>query len=149
MCAEALDKSLADFRNKKLFDFGWNEPSKVEIRDGSKQVAYLKSGDKWMAASKQLDASSVQALVDKLRDLAATDFSEKGFGTPAFEATVTSSDGKKVEQVLISKQGDKCFAKRENEPSVYQLDGKALEELQKAVADVKDYQPPPKDQKKK
>jgi len=144
---EAVDKSLVDFRNKKLFDFGWNDPNKIEIRDGSKQVVYVRSGEKWTAGATQLDASSVQAIVDKLRDLTATEFVEKGFGSPVFEVTVTSNDGKRVEKVLISKQGEKCFAKRENESTIYQLEGKALEELQKAVADVKTFQPP-KGQKK-
>ena len=40
------------------------------------------------------------------------------------------------------------IAKRENEPSVYELDPKAVEELQKAASEVKDFQPP-KDEKKK
>ena len=42
---DGLDKSLDDFRNKKLFDFGFSDPSKVEIKTAS----YTKSGDKWMA----------------------------------------------------------------------------------------------------
>src|SRR5581483_1045268 len=71
---EGLDKSLADCRNKKLFDFGWNDPSKVELRIGEKTTTYEKSGDKWMSGGKQMDAPSVQALIDKLRDLSSTKF---------------------------------------------------------------------------
>jgi len=41
--ADTLDKNLDDFRNKKLFDFGFSDPSKVEL----KTVTYVKSGDKW------------------------------------------------------------------------------------------------------
>ena len=144
---EGVDKGLADFRNTKLFDFGWNDPSKIEIRDGAKQVAYQKSGDKWMAGSKQMDAAAVRALVDKLRDLSATEFVERGYTTPVFEAAVTSDDGKRIEKVMISKQGEDYFARRENEPSIYKLDSKAVEELQKTAVDVKEYQPP-KDAKK-
>ena len=36
---DALDKGLDDFRNKKLFDFGFSDPSKVEL----KGVTYTKS----------------------------------------------------------------------------------------------------------
>ena len=61
---------------------------------------------------------------------------------------ISFKDGKLVEKVLISKSGNSYFARRENEPAVYELDGKAVEELQKAAGEVKDYQPP-KDQKKK
>jgi hypothetical protein len=75
-----------------------------------------------------------------MRDLSATKFPDKGAGDPAFEATVTSNSGKRVEKVAITKQGTQYFAKRENEPSIYELDGKAVEDLQKAASDVKEQQ---------
>ena len=55
---------------------------------------------------------------------------------------MTSNDGKRVEKVTIRKQGDQYFAQREGEPSIYELDGKAVEDLQKAAADVKEAAPP-------
>lgn len=145
---EGLDKGLDDFRNKKLFDFGFNDPSRVEIREGSKQVAFQQSGGKWFSAGKQMDAPGVQALVDKLRDLSAASFLKQGTGSPVLEATVTSANGKLTERVAISKQGNSYFARRTNEPAIYELDGVAVEDLQKAAAAVKAYQPP-KGQKKK
>jgi hypothetical protein len=137
---DGLDKKVDDFRNKKLFDFGWTDPNKVEVG----KVALEKSGDKWMSGAKQMDASSVQNLVDKLRDLAATQFPEAGGGSPVLDITVSSNGGKRVEKVSITKQGDTYFAKRENEPSIYQLDGKAVEDLQKAANEVKESPPPKK-----
>ena len=142
--ADALDKNLDDFRNKKLFDFGFSDPNKVELQ----AVTYAKSGDKWLAGSKTMDNTSVQNLIDKLRDLSAAKFPEKGGGQPVFEARVTSNDGKRVEKVSITKQGTQYFAQRENEPSIYELDGKAVDDLQKAAADVKE-PPPPAAPKKK
>lgn len=142
---EGLDKKLEDFRNKKLFDFGWNDPTKVEVRSGTGAPAtYAKSGEKWMAGQKQMDAASVQGLVDKLRDLSAVSFQETGGGAQVFEARVTSNDGKRVEKVTVTRQGEKYFAKRENEPGIYELDGKAAEELQKAASEVKEHQEPKK-----
>ncbi len=141
---DGLDKELDSFRNKKLFDFGWSDPNKVQIG----QTVYQKSGEKWTSGAKQMDSASVQALIDKLRDLSSIKFLDKASGTPVFEATVTSNDNKRVEKVVISKEGNIYTARRENEPSIYELDGKAVEELQKAAAEVKEYQPP-KDQKKK
>ncbi|MGA2722806.1 MAG: DUF4340 domain-containing protein [Bryobacteraceae bacterium] len=136
--ADALDKNLDDFRNKKLFDFGFSDPSKVEL----KTATYAKSGDKWLAGSKTLDNTSVQNLIDKLRDLSATKFPEKGGGEPVFEARVTSGDGKRVEKISITKQGNQYFAQRENEPSIYELDSQAVTDLQKAASDVKEQAPP-------
>jgi len=66
--ADALEKSVDDFRNKKLFDFGFSDPSRVEV----KGAGYSKAGDKWTANGKTMDNASVQTLIDKLRDLAAT-----------------------------------------------------------------------------
>jgi hypothetical protein len=136
---DALDKGLDDFRNKKVFDFGFSDPSKVDVKGAS----YTKSGDKWTANGKTMDNGSVQNLIDKLRDLAATKFVEKGGGEPVFEATVTSNNGKRVEKVTIRKQGAQYFAQRDNEPSIYELDPKAVEDLQAAAAGGKEAAPAP------
>ena len=137
---DGLDKKVDDFRNKKLFDFGWTDPNKVQIG----KATFEKAGDKWMSGGKQMDSSSVQTVVDKLRDLASTKFLDSGGGAPVLDLMVSSNNGKRVENVSITKQGDTYFAKRENGPSIYQLDSKAVEELRKAASDVKEFQPPKK-----
>jgi hypothetical protein len=131
--ADGLNKTVDDFRNKKIFDFGWTDPNKIDIGKST----FEKAGDKWMSSGKEMDSASVQNVVDKLRDLAATKFPETGGGEQVLDITVSSNSGKRVEKVSITKQGDSYFAKRENEPSIYQLDGKAVMDLQKAVSDVK------------
>ena len=138
---DGLDKGIDDFRNKKLFDFGWNDPNKLEIH-GAVQATYQKSGEKWMAGGKQMDAPSIQSVVDKLRDLTSKKLLDSGNGPVIFEVTVISNDGKRVEKVSIWKQGASYQARREGEPAVYELDAKAVEDLQKAAADVKEFQPP-------
>jgi hypothetical protein len=137
--ADALEKGVDDFRNKKLFDFGFSDPSVVEL----KGTAYTKAGDKWTANGKTMDNGSVQNLIDKLRDLAATKFAEKGGGDPVLAASVVSNSGKRNEKVSISKQGTQYFAQRDGEPSIYELDSKVVEDLQKAAADVKVAAPEP------
>lgn len=134
---DALDKGLDDFRNKKVFDFGFSDPNKVDV----KGATYTKSGDKWMSNGRTMDNGSVQNLIDKMRDLAATKFVESGGGDPVFDATVTSNNSKRVEKVTIRKRGTQYFAQRENEPSIYELDAKAVEDLQKAAADIKEAAP--------
>ena len=133
----SLDKALDDFRNKKLFDFGFDDVSAVEMHDGSKTYSLVKGGQDWWSNGKKMDAMSAQAFVDKFRELAATKFVDSGFTTPAITMKVTSNEGKRVENISIAKSGDNYIAKREGEPSLYQLDSKAVEELQKAAADVK------------
>jgi hypothetical protein len=106
---DALDKGLDDFRNKKVFDFGFSDPSKVEVQG----AVYTKTGDKWMSNGKAMDNSSVQTLIDKVRDLAAAKFAEAGGGEPVFNATVTSNNGNGVEKVTIRRQGTRYLAQRE------------------------------------
>ncbi len=113
------------------------------------KATYEKSGEKWMSGSKQMDSASVQAVVDKLRDLAATKFPEAVSGETVVDLAVVSNDGKRIEKVAIMKQGSGFIAKRENEPSVYELDPKAVDELQKTASQVKEYQAPKPDEKKK
>jgi hypothetical protein len=72
---------------------------------------------------------------------------EQGGGQPVFEASVESKGSAKVERVIVSKQGDKYSAQREGEPSIYELDARSVEELEKAAADVKEAAPEPKKKK--
>jgi hypothetical protein len=141
---KGLDKNLDDFRNKKLYEFGFSDPSKIEL----KNATYVKSGDKWMSGAKTMDNTSVQDLIDKLRDLTATSFDQKGAGDEVLEAAVTSNMGKRVERVTISKQGNQYFAKRDGEPGIYGLDAKAVDDLQKAAGAVKEAAPPAPAKKK-
>jgi hypothetical protein len=133
----AFDKSVEDFRSKKLFEFGWTDPSRVDVREGAMSVSYQRSGENWLSGGKPMDAISVSTLVDRLRQLTASKLADKGFTTPVIDFAVTSSDGKRVEKVSLSKTGDDWFAMRENDPVVYQLDANVVNELHNAIASVK------------
>jgi len=146
---DSIGKTIDDFRNKKIFDFGFSDPNKVEIKDGAKVYSLQKSGEKWMQGGKEMNAASVQTLIDKLRDLSAAKFVETGFTTPVIEITVTSNDGKRVEKVLVSKAGINFIARRDNEPALYQIDPPVVDAIQVDAAAIKEPPPPPKDAKKK
>jgi hypothetical protein len=136
--ATSLDKSLDDFRNKKLFDFGFEDPNKIEIRDGSKMYVFTHSGSEWSGADgKKLDDSSVQALLGNIRDLSAEKFPDSGFTAPSIEITVTSSDKKRVERASIAKVAAGYIAKRENEPALYQISSASVSQMEESAAKVK------------
>ncbi len=105
--APALDKGLDDFRNKKLFDFGFAEPDKFELHDGPKSYFLTRSGSDWWSNGAKMEPGAVSALTDKIRDLSASKFAETGFTAAVMELTVTSGGGKRVEKVMLSKNGDK------------------------------------------
>jgi hypothetical protein len=85
-----------------------------------------------------MDSSTVQAAVDKLRDLASTAFVETGFTTSTLEIDVTSNDGKRVEKVSFSKAPAGYVARRENEPSLYLVDAKAVDDILKSIGEIKE-----------
>ncbi len=82
---DAMGKGVDDYRNKKFFDFGFNDVSKLEING----TAYEKSGDKWKSGGADYEAGSVQMVIDKLRDLAASKFADKPGGTQMLAIAVT------------------------------------------------------------
>lgn len=134
----ALDKSVDDFRNKKLFDFGFSDPDKIEFHHGAKAYFLTKGGqDWWLPDGKKADAISAETCLQRVRDLSASKFVDSGFTSAAMELTVTSNGGKNVEKVLIAKDGEKYIAKRENERALYELDPNAVKDLEKAAEDLK------------
>lgn len=142
-----FDKKVEDFRAKKLFDFGFDDPARIDIKDGAKNVSIEKSGSNWVSAGKTMDMVSVEALIDKLRDLAASKLVDTGFGTPAIDLTVVSDSGKRTEKVQIAPAGKDFIARRDGDSTLYQLDASAVQDLRTSAGDVKE-QPPPAPQKK-
>lgn len=134
---QALDKNLDDFRNKKIFDFSFNDPNKIELHVGSKAYFFTRSGEDWWSNGKKMNADDVESLVSKLRDLTATKFVDSGFTTPSIQATVSSDNGKRVEKISFAKAGNGYIARRENDSSLYQLDANPVDDLEKAADAVK------------
>ena len=132
-----LEKPLDDFRNKKLFDFGFSDPTKIEIQQGTADKVYAKSGADWKFNGQTMDPSLVQALIDKLRDLSAEKFVTAGFTTPAFAVAVASNDGKRLEKAEFAKTADGYIARRQNEPALYQLDSKTVNDILEASNSIK------------
>jgi hypothetical protein len=128
-----LEKPLDDYRNKKIFDFGFSDPSKVEIQGKT----FVRSGSDWKMDGKVMDSASVQEVIDKLRELTASKFIDTGFGTPAASMTVVSNDGKRTEKVEFSKDADGYVARRDAETSLYQLDAKSVNDILEASSKVK------------
>jgi len=134
---DALNKKLEDFRNRKLFDFGYADPGKMEIRSASKSYSLMRGGQDWWDNGKKMDEDSVRSVVSDLRDLSADKFVDSGFTTPELEATVISDAGKHVEKVQISRSGSNYIAKRENDPTLYQLTASSVNDLEKSLDGIK------------
>jgi hypothetical protein len=134
---QAVDKSLDDFRNKKLFDLGFSEPNKVEMHDGSESYFLAKGGQDWWSNGVKMDPTAVEFYISNLRDLAASKFVQSGFANPTIQISVILEDGKRTEKISIAKSGSNYVAKRESDPALYQLDSTAVDALLKSAADIK------------
>jgi hypothetical protein len=132
-----VDKTLDDFRNKKLFDFGFNEPNHIDIQDGPKSYSLQRNGEDWFQNGKKVDNLSVQNLIDKLRDLTAARFVDSGFGTPTIHINIVSNGGKKTEKAAFAASGAGLIGQREGETSLYSVDGKSMKDIEQAASDVK------------
>jgi hypothetical protein len=132
-----LEKSLDDFRNKKIFDFGFSDPTKIETGGTLGDKTYTRSGTDWKSNGQVMDPGSVQAFIDKLRDASATRFATTGFTSPVMTVAVTSNDGKRYEKVEFAKTNDGYLAHRQNEPALYQLDSKAVNDILEAGKAIK------------
>jgi hypothetical protein len=131
----AIGRSADGFRNKKLFDFGFNEPSRIEFTDGPRTRVFSKAKDSWSESGKSIDSIAVQSLIDRLRDLTAAGFPAKG-GAEA-EMSISVTTGKAAEKISISRSGDAFFAVRSGEPDIYSLASPDVQALRQAASDVK------------
>ena len=144
--AESFDKPVADFRNKKLFDFGFDDPARIDVRAGAETVAVVRTDDKWVMEShdgREADGESVQTLLDRLRGLTATEFpsdreadkARYGLAQPAIVATVTpQGEAAEAEKVLVSlPEEGPTHAARDGEPSTYTIERSAAQDIQRAV----------------
>src|SRR6266446_5686976 len=50
-----LEKGLDDFRNKKLFDFAFADPEKIELHNGPKSYFLTRSGGDWWSNGTKMD----------------------------------------------------------------------------------------------
>jgi hypothetical protein len=132
-----LDKPVEDFRNKKLFDFGFSDATKLDIQQASSDKAYVRSGTDWKLGSTTVDAGSLQAVIDKVRDLSAASFVTTGFNSADAAITVVSDSGKRTEKVEFSKVADGYVARREGQPALYKVDAKSVNDILEAATAIK------------
>lgn len=144
---ESLDKPVGDFRNKKLFDFGFVDPKSIQLRDGDTRLTITKKEDKWLLSSdgdRELDAEKVQTLLDALRGLTAKAFpsdeqadqAKFGLGTPTIEAEVKAGEDATEKVLLTDPAAEQVFGVIAGQPSTYELEKGDAEGLRHAIADV-------------
>ena len=145
---EALDKPVDDFRNKKLFDFGFVDPASVQVRDGDTRLTIEKQEDNWVLTSdgdRELDSEKVQTLLDDLRGLSAKAFTSDdradqakyGLSSPVIEAEVVQADDGGIEKVIITDpEAEQVYGVIPGQPSTYELEKSDVEGFRTNIADL-------------
>jgi hypothetical protein len=135
---KSFDKSLDEYRSKRLMDFGYEDPVRIDLDFvGKKSVVERKDKD-WILNGKKVEAATMMPFLDALRAFSALKFVPSGFTTAASTVSVTQKDGKTVEKLLLAKVGNFLYAKREGEAGEYEIDPKTLADLEDALGKVKE-----------
>ncbi len=147
--ALSFDKEVADFRDMKLFDFGYVDPARVEVRAGDDAVSIIRVEDQWQLESdggRGLEGELVQTLLDRLRGLTATEIrsdsaaaqARYGLDAPTIEASVTpAGEDAATERVRVTSPDQApVYAARESEPSTFEVERSAAENIVRSVEEV-------------
>jgi hypothetical protein len=137
-----LDKPAPGFADKKLFSFGFDFPKQVVMKLGGKDYKIEYNGDDWRVNGARMDATSVQSVIARIRDLEGTSFVATGAGKKDVEFTITAADGKRMEHVEMTKSGKEYIGRRDNRPALYVVSDSLIADLQKYVNDMKPYVAP-------
>jgi hypothetical protein len=144
--AAALDKQVDDFREPKLFDFGFEDVSRIDVRDGQRRMTVEKQAEDWKLTTdggRVVAAEPVQALIDALRALSAISFpandapaqARYGLGAPAIEAeTRLALDVAPPEKVIVSDLSQpQVYAARVGEGPTYEVEKEAALKVRQAL----------------
>ena len=147
--AESLDRDLNEFRERDLFDFGFGDLSRIEIRDGDKRATIEKQDSEWILTTdggRQASSEKVQTLIDALRALSAVGFPANdadaqgryGLAPPVIEVETTLALGELApEKVLISDPtAEQVYASRMGEGPTYEVEKSAAEQIREAIDSV-------------
>ena len=141
---EDVMRSVNEFRRKDLFDGRAFTATKVEIKRGAETITLEKSkgkdnADVWKSSGKDIDSAKADDLLTKLTALRAVSFENQphaSLKSPALVATVHFAENKQ-ETVTIGRSGTDVFASRSDEPGTAKVDGTGLDDVMKAIDEVK------------
>lgn len=131
-----VDRNLDAVRNRKVFDFGFSEISRIEY----KSLAFEKKGQDWFSNGRKMDNVGIQGLIDKLRDVEAKSFAEPApaNGVEAGEVVISSNAGKRTERVRFVTVGAKAYAIRAGDPAGYEVEPRLPADVGAFAAAIKE-----------
>jgi uncharacterized protein DUF4340 len=148
-----LKKDPAEYRQKDLFDARAFNATKIEVLRNGQIVAFEKQKtkgkdgkeeEKWRQvapAAKDVDQGKVDNLISAVTLVRASSFvdntAKTGLDKPELAVTVTSDQGKRQEKVTFGRSGSDAYASRGGEPGAAKIEASALDNITKALEELK------------
>ncbi len=148
--ATQLAKDYSELRNKDVFDMDTWSVSHLEATTPEGRLVLDKEDEQWKGSgsNKAPEASDVTDLLSKLKALQATSFlgaaglgaagpASYGLDQPVLRVHAVWADKRLEETVEVGQAGDKAYARREEEPAIYEVEAEALKSAREAVNKLK------------
>jgi len=147
---DEIEKGVAEYRRKDLFEFRAFNLDRLEITRGTTTLTFERlkgkgkdGADAWQnaATKKAIDAAKVETFLTRLSGTRAQSFVDEktktGLDAPAVTVKATFDEGKKTEAVTIGRVGAEVFAGRADEPGAAKLDATEFDATLKALDELK------------
>jgi hypothetical protein len=131
-----LKKTLEEFRNKRLFDFGFADVFTLRFEAGGRALNLTKPNEQWQLEGKGTDSAKANKLLDELRAATATLWVDGPVpGTVVAKVQLETAGGSK-EEVEFRRDGTECFAVRAGESGYYKLPESVLKGIETAATEI-------------
>lgn len=145
-----LEKGVADYRRRALFEFKGFDADRLEFTKMDGQtVAFERvkskdqTPDKWRRVSPnpgEPNQTNMESLIAKVENLRATDFvdatAKTGLDKPTLTVYAKFQDGKKEERVRFAKNGNDVYAARMDQPGAAKVAVTEFDDAVKALDEV-------------
>jgi hypothetical protein len=148
-----LKKDPREYRQKDLFDARAFNATRIDVVRTGQTVAFEKTKvknkegkdeDKWRQvapASRDVDQTKVENLISGATQARASGFVDSTAGTgldkPELTITIKSDAGRREEKVTFARSGSSGYASRAGEPGAAKVETSALDNVIKALEELK------------
>ncbi|NIO08226.1 MAG: DUF4340 domain-containing protein, partial [Deltaproteobacteria bacterium] len=146
---ESLKRSPENYRDRRIFHIEPGKVAKLEIQKGNQSFALVrgKDGD-WNLAAPEQGTAKMQAVSEYLSNLVSlrankfadhkpTNLKKYQLDKPILSISLENSAAEKLGTLLIGKNAQ-VFAKRVGNPTVYTIDARSYDRINKSVDDFMD-----------
>lgn len=142
---DKLNIKPSELRNKEMFKLDRDNLSKIEIKNPNLKLIAEKSGDKWIikepADKKDKDAPTFRVInpfETKAEEIVGSPSSEvrSRLAKPAVDARLTYKDGKVVQVMVSSADGDNAYVSVKGRSEVFKVKKQMLDDLSFKAADL-------------